>query len=190
MKLEGDIHNRLRKLKARYLLKYLHSTQERVHYNCKFNLQHTPKKLTYSRVEPDLDIAPRKMNSLVVIQPAANVYICTHGMENLGWNGDLCDSITDAAPSCKWFVPKVDKDHAEASFDNLLKDDNYVLSNYPDIAALQWVIGKRVYHDRLGFFGRLLYAFSLFLLTWRRKPSLMTEGVPEPKTALSKDIWD
>lgn len=190
MKLEGDIINRLRKLKSRYLLRYLSKTQARVYHNCRHNKQHHPKMLTYGRSEPELNISPRKTNSLVVIRTAEVAHICTYGMSDEGWTGDLCDSKTDLAPHCKWFTPVVAADEVEREFEQLLKDDKYVLQHFPDIAALQWVTGKRIYNDSLGFFSRLIYALSLFLVKCWRKPAVLTEGAPKPKEDPPSSLWD
>jgi hypothetical protein len=189
MKSESDVLSRLRKLKGRYQHKYLQQTQERIHTNCYYNHLHQPRKLARP-VETEFELSPRRTNSLVVIQPASSVYICTYGANTPDWNGDICDDQNDAAPKCAWFKPKIHKDDAEAQFDALLRDDKYVLENYPDIAALQWVSGSRVFKRSLGIIDFIIYVLTLFSLRVAPKPKQLTQGVTSPDSVPESDLWD
>lgn len=193
MKSHAEISNRLNKLLYRYLANYIKQTQARIHSNCVFNLEHKPKKLTISHQDNvEFSFSPRKTNSLIVIQsntPPNSVYICTYGMPNSGWNGDICDSTNNVASHCKWFQSKVSKLELESEFNELLKDDDYVLKNYPDIAALQWVLNERIRLTGSSIWDRITLFFLMIWPAHKPKEKLLTEGTPTPVEDVPADLW-
>jgi len=183
VKSEDAIRSRLRKLRGRYLRKYVSSSQERRHENCVHNQKMTPLNRD-PQVMTELEMAPRVSSSIIVIQPDFPVRLCVHGIDDpSSWNGDLCDS-DDVARSCKNFTPRVTSDQAETEFKSLLEDDAYVLENYKDIAALQWVLDERVHMISPSLLERvLLWVTTSFSRVPKRN------GSPEVP-ALPEEIWD
>ena len=159
MKTKEEIHTRLLKLRTRYEYKYISSTQEKTPHNCCYNLEVKP-----SEAEPTLDkeypIAPRIVSTLVVIQPQVPVRLCMYGSDDPGsWNGDICDSEEISRP-CRYFTPRVTTLEAKQEFTNLLMQDSYVLQEYPDLAALQWVINDRVYAINVNVMQKLFMVWE------------------------------
>src|SRR5690606_9151048 len=106
------------------------------------------------------------------------------------WNGDICDRDA-VAQHCKFFKPKFGTtESVTAEFDNLLADDEYTLKNYPDIAALQWVLVDRIHKQKLGFFQRFLYILSVFFIKRRPLPPILYSGVAEPEDGASEEYWN
>ena len=72
-------------------------------------------------------------------------------------------------------------DEATEEFNCLMRDDEYVIDNYRDIAALQWVLCTRVKTRRFSGFERLmLLLFSFFkspILYGRKKLSPIKERI-------------
>lgn len=167
MKSRSEILSRLKKLRLRYLKKYLKDTQSRVHHNCVYNVEHRPKRLLTSPIETDLTISPRRTNSLVVIQsrnPPDPVHICTYGTSDGAWNGDLCDKDNGVVKHCKFFTPRIPCGDAEKKFNDLISDDEYVADVYPDMAVLQWVLGRRMWSTDMSFIEKIRYAISKFFI--------------------------
>lgn len=193
MKTQAAIRQRLLKLRFRYLKNYLKQTQEKVHSNCVHNIEHKPRRLTTHPVDDELNISPRKTNSLVVIQsnaPPNSVHICGYGLCG-GWNGDICDKSNDVARTCSHFTYRVSADDAERRFNELMQDDEYVMKHYPDIAALQWALNVRAYHYRLRWYERVIFFFrQLFLGYGHGVPTkLLTDGVPDPGEDPPESLW-
>lgn len=86
------------------------------------------------------------------------VNYCMHGSDSGVWPGVVCDS-DDVSNKCKWFSPRVSSAEAEKHHDELMLDDKYVYNNYPDVAALQWVISGRIGSDKSWYF-RLVAIFT------------------------------
>lgn len=143
MKTQAQIESRLRKLRFRYLRKFLVESQKRVHRNCVFNSIELPanhiRKTEYTNVK----ISPRKQITLLVIQPDKPVSYCTfNSPNNHEWNGIICDNDS-ISEKCKYFKPIVSLQESRKSFDLLIENDEYVLNNFKDVASLQWILEER-----------------------------------------------
>ncbi len=159
MKTESVIRKRAERLRDRYLRRHVQKSQERRHQNCVHNREITPRALPYSRsdLRTELDLSPRVVTTLVVIQEERPVRVCTYGSEDPStWNGDVCDSDSTSFP-CKFFRPLQTPEAAAEQFMESLLDDKHVFDNYRDLAALQWVLGDR--RPTLPWYRRLLAFF-------------------------------
>lgn len=160
MKSQEAIRHRLEKLRTRYLRSHCALVRDKKPQNCVYNYEHKPFGVREKGVPIEYELAPRVSISLVVIQPDRPVRLCTYGSEKPDtWNGDLCDQ-DDIARKCKKFKHRVSEEGAIQSFNDLMLDDPYVLENYRDIAALQWVLGERVATMPLSWFDRILLFFD------------------------------
>lgn len=202
MKSEEVILGRLKKLRSRYARQFLRRTQARLHRNCSYNREHLPRPPPaagptdgYLRirggegveglVSPNRMVRFGKTVSLAVIQDPSPVRLCMYGADDPAlWAGEVCDSDEKAA-ACEWFVPSVPKEEALASFDALLKDDDYVYENYKDVAALQWVLDDRVSNYGPGIVERL-FSWFVLRLSKVRKPS---PALPEVSDQDMENIW-
>lgn len=179
MKTEPEIEKRLQKLRSRYKRKWVHEKAGRKHRNCVHNYEHSPAgQFKYSKSH-DVDLAPRKQVTLMVIQPEAPVTICTYDSKSKDWNGDICDTDEKAA-ECPWFKPALSEAAAEAEFEELLADDEFVFENYRDVATLQWVLDVRVASTKIPFWERF---FAWFKYRPKELPAPAEPDVPE-------GLWD
>lgn len=192
MKSESVVQRRAQRLRDRYLRRHVLLSQERLHRNCVYNQEHVPNGLPYSRSDlmTELDLAPRKVTTLLVIQEDRPVRICTWGLragkeavDSVNWDRDVCDSDSVSA-SCSMFEARIGADEAYDEFMELLKDDKFVYENYRDLAALQWVLEDR--RPRLPWYRRLL--------TWlfgksNIAPFSLPPGSSEKENKELEDIW-
>lgn len=185
MKTEVEVGKRLYKLRQRYKHKYVQSKTGHAHRNCRHNYEHSPSaRLEYGPRHPPEDgrFAARRQQTLVVIQPEIPARICTYGSDRAEWNGDICDT-DDKSSTCPYFSSRMTVAQAEAEFDELLKDDAFVFDNYRDIAALQWVIDKRVVAMAPPLWDRFK--------AWLVRVFLPVRELPEPKVEeIPKGLWD
>lgn len=164
MKSKLEIENRLAKLESRYRRLFQQKHFEKTPHNCIFNLEHTPKKLPYSsKIDENISrmSMPSRSSLLVVIQEDETTRICTYGSENpKEWNGNVCDD-TSVSSTCPYFVNTNSIAEVNEKFDSLTKDDKLMIKNYPDMAALQWVLDTRYWTIKSGFFTAI---FSYFFI--------------------------
>jgi hypothetical protein len=170
VKTQLEIVTRLSKIKSRAKRAYILDNLEKLPGNCKYNHIHNPNPLNYYK-EKEFEVAPRKTNSLVVIQEDRPIRICTYGSDHPSkWNGDVCDDASVSAP-CKYFESVRSKSDLEAEFDLFIQDDEEVYSKYPEIAALQWVTGvrdSRPYNLKLHFISLFVFVINWFKYLIRR----------------------
>lgn len=196
MKSEADVRSRLDALRAKYLKRHVRASQQRAHRNCVHNAEHKPRPLPYSRGVPlELERAPRRSVSLVVIQDESQpVRICMFGAESPStWRGDTCDS-DEISDRCPMFKPVVSAAEAALEFDQSLEDDKAVMRDYPDVAALQWVLGERLHTRepltyRIRRFLAVLVA-SLAAFFGRRRALRNPSREPPADSPISKGFWD
>jgi hypothetical protein len=162
MKTKEDIQKRLEKLRLRYLRQYVSKANLKSHENCVYNLNQAP--LNYKPEVPlELSLAPRVSTTLLVIQPESPIRLCMYGSENPStWSGDICNDDIKSS-SCPYFKPITEESSVVDSFNDLLKDDEFVANNYKDIAALQWVIDDRIHRTSLSVVSKfVLFVDNLF----------------------------
>lgn len=199
MKTQSEIEKRLQKLRKRYRQKYVQERIGRHHANCVYNYEHSPRgQFKYSR-SVDVDLAPRKQTTLMVIQPEQSVRICTYGSTSKDWNGDLCDTDEKAA-GCPWFKARCSEDEVGAEFDQLMSDVEFVFENYRDMATLQWVLDIRspdeVPEDPpppLPLWKRVVRWLTVTVAgppPAPRLPPAEVEPVTEPNPEVPKGLWD
>ena len=162
MKSEFEIRNRLKNLRIRYTKKFIEKSQKQLPHNCVFNYEHF-ERIIDDRVPIEYELSPRINKTLVMIQPELPVRLCTYGSENLTkWNGDIiCDS-EDVSKNCSWFKSKKSEEEAIEEFKQLVSNDDLVFKNYPDIAAIQWVLGEKSKPLKITFFSKLYLLFNKF----------------------------
>jgi len=179
MKTQSEIEKRLQKLRKRYRQKYVQERVGRRHQNCVHNYEHAPRgEFKYSRSH-DVELAPRRQTTLLVVQPDQPVRICTYGSTGKDWNGDVCDT-DEKASGCPWFKASRLEDEVGAEFDSLMSDVEFVFDNYRDVATLQWVLDVRVVTVKPSLVERFL---SLFKTRNKELPAPKDPEVPE-------GIWD
>jgi hypothetical protein len=161
VKSEEAVLKRLKNLRKRYLNKYIKVSQTRLHKNCVYNVSYTLNQtsLKANEIQVNESLWNNKFDSIVIIQDNQSTHFCAFGSEKPDeWNGIICDN-DDVAKSCKWFKPKVPIDKVEIEFEELMKDDEFVLNHYPDIAALQWVLDDRIHFYCLSWWDRIRFWF-------------------------------
>ena len=148
-------------------------SQARCHRNCQYNVEHSPEAQGRDPNVVELSLAPREVTTTLVLERDEAVRLCMYGAEDPGqWPGDVCDD-DDTARRCKWFKPKMAADAAQAEFEGLLADDEWVYENHRDMAALQWALGDRIHKHGLSLWERLwLFVFSFFARTPKPAPPL------------------
>jgi hypothetical protein len=145
MRAAEEVERRLKKLTSRYKERYLAQSQGRFHKSCIHNRTHMPTSTVKSESSKmwESSMSPRRQVTLIVMQPEAPIGICMYGSEKSEtWNGNTCDDDS-VSEECPYFAPSQSKEDASAEFDSMLKDDALVLAEYPDVAALQWVLQAR-----------------------------------------------
>ncbi len=184
MKTKEEIEKRLRKLRVRYANKHVLASQQRTFTNCVHNREHTPSPTRQARpAGRDLPMVPRRQVTLVVLQDDVPVHLCMFGADDPSkWRGDVCDNDS-ISRSCKLFQPSCSLEEAKEEFMGLMADDEYVFTNFRDVATLQWVLGERVHSIPLTLAERIgLWARSLFV---RTPPALPAPATPD----LPSDLW-
>lgn len=154
--------------------------------NCVYNEEHHPVPLhTPSSDGTELDVAPRRSKTLIVMQPDAPVRLCMYGSDDAStWAGVVCDNES-VARRCPKFKPKVTVSEATAKAESLLADDDWVFEHMKDVAALQWVIGDRIYKHE----PTTLQRIQRWLI---RRFTKVAPALPPPEDTvdLPSDIWD
>lgn len=192
MKSKDEIQRRLKKLRFRYAKKCIEHSQRRVYLNCRHNYAQKPLRRTRDTVE--IELAPRQVSTIVLIQNDQEVSYCMYGAENPAtWPGIICDR-DDIAKTCKWFIPKMSTNEAQDQFDERMMDDDYVYETYPDVAALQWVINDRVHKHKISWFYKLILSISLifakFIDKFRRLRMKSEPSVCQlPESDPPKELW-
>jgi len=155
MKSADEIRKRLEKIRMRCLRQYCSDVLSKKPRNCMFNLEHVPRPQK-SRIPTEMEMVPRTVSTLVVVEPATPVRLCMYGSTKPDlWNGDLCED-DKTAQACPYFTAKVTEEQATAEFNELMSQDDYVLEHHKDMAALQWVLGERIYKSPLSLWDRFL----------------------------------
>jgi len=75
--------------------------------------------------------------------PGRPVGVCLLGSEDpKSWDGGVCDDSGDRAGSCPSFSCRNSKEKLKQDFNDFLRDSDiaHVAAEYPDIAALLWVL--------------------------------------------------
>lgn len=185
MKTPEEIRKRLEKLRVRYCKNFFSEVRSKKPHNCVHNAEHHPSKRK-PVLPTEVELAPRIVTTLVVIQPDSPIRLCMYGSEKPDlWNGDVCDDDATAA-SCPYFEAKISEDEANDEFNKLMADDAYVLEHYKDVATLQWVLNERVYETELSFWGRLTLWFGRIFHRSRQRQNLL----PEKTEEVDGDLWD
>jgi len=172
MKNVDEVRKRLEKLRTRYLRQHCSTVRAKKPQNCVHNVLHTPRPQK-KQVLTEVERAPRVVTTLVIMRPESPVRLCMYGSENSAtWNGDLCDGDA-VAQNCPYFEAKLSEEQAAIEFEELMADDEHVVKHYGDVAALQWVLGERVYRVPLSAWGRFLLWIDGFMRnTMRPVPRL------------------
>ena len=120
MKNPGEIRQKVKQVRYRYLKKTLDNKLRKHPENCKFN---------------------GKTGEL----PDCQHMCCLHRVEEDGWNGIVCDVRLDGkerAERCPVFEVLSTKEAIKEAFDTFLKtaDLSEIAFYFPDLAALLWVL--------------------------------------------------
>jgi len=185
VKSESVVRKRAERLRDRYLRRHVLRSQESRHKNCVHNREILPRKLPYSQsdLSTELDLAPRHVTTLLVIQEDKPVRICMYGADSPSkWSGDVCDD-DGRARGCPYFTPLKTVVEATDDFMASLADDKFVYDNFRDIAALQWVLGDR--RPRLPWYRR-----ALALLLGKFVPSVPALPAPEAADEVDRELED
>lgn len=167
MKTREEIERRLSKLRSRYEARFIESAVSRIPGNCQYNYIEQNVDIK-SDIDVEHELAPRISTTLVIIQPPKAVRLCMLGASTMNqWNGTICDS-SEMSSKCKYFTPKKSISNLQADFQDILSDDQRTLAQYPDVAALQWVVQDRVYSKPTG----VLHRFRVFIYRCLRRIGL------------------
>lgn len=184
MKTREEIVKRLHTLRLRYVKKAVKASQERGHRNCSHNYEHIPVPRPGSG-SCDMDLAPRRSVTLLVIQPDQPIRLCMHGSEDPAtWSGDLCDS-DDVSRSCPKFKAKTTTAEAAAEANRRMSDDDWVLENMKDVAALQWAVDDRIYRHEMTVVQRLV---MWFINRFTKVPRALSPA--KGPVDIPPDFWD
>jgi len=182
VKSKVDILKRLKKLRIRYAKNHIKCSQERKHKNCVYNHEQTP--LSCSNSITEVELAPREISTVILIRDNDSTFYCSYGSDDPEhWSGLICDR-DEIAEKCKWFIPKVNAKEARIDFLQLIEDDKYVYENYPDLAALQWALGDRVYKHALSWWDRLVFWL------WSRVFKPKSPAALPPAEDIPEDLWN
>ncbi len=141
MKTHDEVKARLDKVLNRLCRKHVFNHTKRSPHNCVYNVRHvyTPRPS-----ETDVKIAPRKQVTMMVIGDGSPVVsrLCLYKSDGKTCDLIVCDDdLTSGA--CRHFKPVLSTDECVELFIHNMKDDNYVMQNHKDVAALQWVLDIR-----------------------------------------------
>lgn len=121
MKTAGNIRQKLKQLRFRYMKEYLEKNLKRIPGNCRYNKEH--------------HLSPKKIG------------LCNFTPEKSGtWGIIVCDGETEEgleqARGCPAFMPKRGPEELKEEFDNLLSTSSLgqIAYHYRDMAALMWVL--------------------------------------------------
>lgn len=150
MRTEADIRQKLKQVQYRHLKKLLQANFKQRPCNCVYNEVHLP------------------LNSL----HGKPVGLCMYSAEAPDdWQGVICDEDfggIQQARECGLFQPHKTKLEIRTEFHNLMTtaDIGEVAAQYPDIAAMMWVLDERPYEPTL---------WQRFLLWWKPEHVLPVE---------------
>jgi hypothetical protein len=176
MKSESEINKRLDKLYARGTTEYVRLRCGKLPHNCVFNQEHTDQShdvhgVNFDNFSDRFDLVPNVRNLTLVNDPkSTKIRLCLYGSENPGeWNGDICDDES-VSRKCGKFISITEEQEAKNEFYSVLLDDQYVKKNLPEIAALQWVTGRRYSQvsNKEHRILALIFAVVSFLTFWRK----------------------
>jgi len=157
MRTEADIRQKLKQVQYRHLKKLLEANFRQRPCNCAYNEVHLPRNSHHGKP----------------------VGLCMFSAEDPeDWQGVICDEELGGvalARECNLFRPHKTKLEIKAEFHDLMTnaDIGTVAAQYPDIAAMMWVLDERVYEPTL---------WQRFLLWWKPAhviPMPPDEGVHE-----------
>lgn len=137
------MRSRYLKLIDRYRHRYISDHRSKKPHNCLYNIEHTTSTYREDSLEKYVELAPRKSNTLIVINSDQAIRLCGYGSDDVkSWNGDICDS-EEISKTCALFRPIKKDSDLNADFEDILKDDRATMEHYPDVANLQWVLESR-----------------------------------------------
>ncbi len=143
MKTKEQIEQRCLKLIDRYRRQYVTASTDRSPSNCLYNLSWESRNHVEDDLEKYVELAPRKVSTLIVLNKPSPIRVCGYGSDDLTkWNGDICDT-KEVSSKCPYFLSVTTKAEATKRFDDLMLDDRWVMDNHPDLANLQWVLENR-----------------------------------------------
>lgn len=147
MKSQTEVRKKLKDVKYSYLTKELKRSLKVCPQNCVYNYRHVELNDEGEEVE---------------------IGLCTYGADG-DWNGNICDD-EETALACPVKKLLHTKEDVKRNFEKSLEDEVIVAHQYKDIAALQWVIGDKVYAWDLTFIQKLILWVNFFFLSrkWNR----------------------
>lgn len=156
MKTKGEIVQKYKQRRYRHLAKVLKQNLSRRGVNCLHNAPH------------------KDANGNVL-------HYCWYGQESPGpFTGVVCDDRLDGGhqvKGCPLFTP-VPKGTLVSVFETSLNNPELLVSQYPDLAALQWVLGESV---KLSWFDKLRnFLLVTVKYVFRNFPSKSQETTPPP----------
>lgn len=146
MRKKSQIKKKLRDAKQKYLTKRYREKLSQCPKNCVYNYRHKTEDENGEEVQ---------------------IGLCMYGSDNPEeWPGMICDDV-ETAEQCPYFTCKNDKESIRVDFEEELQDDVVVAHHYKDIAALQWVLGEKVYSWDLVWYQRfhVWLLFQMFRLS-------------------------
>lgn len=149
MRDEKHVRKKLLELKQKHLRRKLHKHLQPLPENCKHNQTHVGTNKEEDGQE--------------------EVGLCMLGHENIEeWPGNICEA-PEKAEKCPFFNPKRSKEELIEEFKEEMKDPEVLAYEYPDIAALQWVLENEVglqWSDRWVNRLKVHLTFALLKVNW------------------------
>lgn len=165
MKSEKELKQKLRAVKTSYLVKKYKERLSKKPCNCVHNYRYSTVDVedpghNYKHLVDWLDDDDQQDDV-----NATEVGLCMLNADNPEeWGGVICDDVK-TAEDCPFFQARFSREDIETEFEKELEDDIIVAHNYKDIAALQWMIGEKVYSWDLKWYQR----FRVMVVFWLSK---------------------
>ena len=133
MRTEAELRQKLKQVQYRHLKKLLEGNFRQRPCNCAYNEVHQPRNSQHGKP----------------------VGLCMYSAENADeWQGVICDEDfggIQTARECGLFQPHKTKMEVKAEFYALMEQEDlgFIAAQYPDIAAILWVLNDRGYKPTL-----------------------------------------
>jgi hypothetical protein len=151
MRQDSEIRDRVRGILVEELDRRVAEAARRTPTNCIHNLRQPLD------VRKTIDGEPNPHYN--TMSPSQSIGLCMLGAENPEeWKGDVCEDSVDAQ-RCPNFAPRLDKNAVLSEFESQLRNPEWVLTNFPTVAALIWVLNSGPEDLSLPWWKRLLYYF-------------------------------
>lgn len=156
MKTNAEVQDRVRSLLIQELDRRVAEAHLRLPHRCIHNHQQEldPRKNDLGETNPSYNRIDRRYLPVV-----SKMGLCMLGAENPeDWPGNICEDPIDAQ-RCPYFTPTESKEQIYETFQNDLRDPEWVSAHLPEVYGLLWVLGEELANYHVPWWKRILYAF-------------------------------